>query len=283
MRLYYLLNGAATTYWGFLKPSFLDHAAAGTIVRAAMVDVDLMMSDWILNILPLAKSLGYSHNQIVEMAEHAFFMKYQMTSFDPATGMADIVLRNKQAFTTTYSGMPIATKGKLIVFGVALAIGILWSLFSDHKREWVIRPREPLWLMRYKEVVWYADLIAHTTPGNIYYQVCEAEGAKMTSHAQNIDDIGGKYDRFVFLGTFMDYLEGMFFWYWWDWWYWDVLYIGDLEHVGPNLYKLKKPFVDRFAPSPGSVKKVGSICGGVISLRNQMARKVVREDENKWL
>lgn len=283
MRLYYLLNGSATTHWGFIKPKFIDNTTARAVVTAAIVHIDVVMAEWIMNIAPMLKAAGYSPQQIGVMAEHAFFLKYQMTNFDPATGLAEIIPRVQRTFTTEHSGMPIAVKGKIIVFAAALAIGILWYLFSDHELEIQMRPRWPLWLVRYNEVVWYADCIAHTTPGNIYYQVCEAEGMKMTSHAQNIDDIGGKYDRFVFFGTFMDYLEGMFAWYWWDWWYWDVSYIGDLVHVGPNLYKLKKPFVDRNAPPPGRVRPVGSICYGVTSLRNQMARKIVKVPPQPWL
>ena len=270
MKLYYLLYGQAQVHRSFLKPKFTELSQARTVVEAAIVNIDLMMSDWILNIMPVLKAAGYSHNQCVVMSEHAFFMKYQVTSFDPATGMAEVVERARTAFTQTSTGQPIVISGKVIVFGVVLPGVVLWLLFAQHEDMLQIRPVRGLWLMGYNEVVWYADFVAHTTPGNFYYQVCEAEGMKMTSHLHNIEDPGGNYDRFVFFGTFMDYLEGWFYWHWWDWDFWDVVYIGDLVHVGPNLYKLKKPFVDKFAPKPGSIRPVDSACLGVKVLRRQI-------------
>ncbi len=272
MQLYYLLSGKAYRNWGLFEPDFKTLEEAKPIVEAKIVHFDVEMAEWILRLTPLLKAAGYSPHQIGEMAHHAFFLKYSVVAFDPKTALAEVVPRMATSFTTPESKQPVILTGKVIIFAAVLVTGVLWWLFSAHEETVTVKPWQGLWLMTYDNAVWWADCIAHTVPGSVFYQVCQIEGMRMSAHVKNIQDFENVFDRFVFLGTFYEKVQGRIFWHWYDWDFLDVSYIGRLDHVGPNLYKLKKPHRDPWALPPGTVKLIKDQCNPLRAFRDQMTK-----------
>lgn len=270
MRLYYFLEYSGERDWGLFEPDFVTLAVAEPTVRAGVKNFDVEMANWIMRLQPMWRAFGYSDIQGSKMAFHAFFSKFQVGGFDPATGLANIGPRAQQAFAQVPPGdAPILT-GRVIIFAVVLAIGVLWYLFATGAETFTKKQTRPLWLMRYGEVLWFADCVGHSLDGWLYYKRCSGPYEPMQAMIQNIEAREGKFDRFVFMGSMPHKIKGTVFWHWYNWDYWDGEYIGALERWGQNLYRLKTKDGDRFAPGRGFVAPAPTQCSAYAAWESEL-------------
>lgn len=248
MRLYYLLEQSGERDWGPFEPEFDYMSAAEIKVKARLVHFDEEMAKWMMRLRPMWRQFGIDDIQGAKMAFHAFFAKFQVSSFNPKTALAEVVPRAQRAFAQTPPGSPPIVSGKVIIFGAVIIAGVLWFLFAKGAKEYSMKPQVPTWLMRYENRFWFADCIARTKKGKLYYKRCSGPFDPIMAIIPKIEVREGYYDRWVFMGCLPYKLKGLIFWHWYNWDFWDVSYIGNLIRRGRNIYKLTKDNGDRFAP-----------------------------------
>jgi len=198
---------------------------------------------------PILRAAGYSEYQIGQMMEHAYFAKYQVVGFDPVTGLADVIARNRSAFMSKPDEPPVILTGMVIVFGVVIAVVIIWYLFSTHEETAEVEPPLDLYILTYKEKCWYAVAIAHTPEDKYHYEMAHWPGFTMSSRIQKIEAREGTYDRMVFLGTHFEKVFGKLFWHWYNWDYYDVEFVGFLTRKTETLFMLQEGYEDPFMPA----------------------------------
>jgi len=242
------------------EPRVVEHEAALVVVSADVVNLSEHIARWVMQGAPILRAAGYSEYQIGQMMEHAYFSKYQVVGFDPVTGLADVIARNRAAFSPGPDEPPQILTGKVIVFGTVIAIVIIWYLFSTHEETATIEPPETLWVMTYEEECWYADCIAHTPGDKYHYKRCFWPGFKMSSRIPKIQVPGGVHDRLVFLGTHFEKVFGKLFWHWYNWDFFDVDFVGFLTRKAENMYVLQEGYSDPYAPDKPWIASIEDHC-----------------------
>lgn len=272
MKLWHLRRGTGKRCWGLLEPAFIEHEAALVIVSADIVNFSEHMGTWIMQGAPILRAAGYSEVQIGQMMEHAYFAKYQVVGFNPVTGLADVIARNKSAFTSRPDEPPQILTGKVIVIGAVIAVIIIWYLFSTHEETATIEPPEPLWIVTYKEKAWYADCIAHTPRDKYHYKRCFWPPFTISSTIRGIEAREGTYDRLVFLGTHFEKVAGKLFWHWYNWDFFDVDFVGFLTQRAENLYMLKEGYSDTYAPEKPWIASIEDHCTSTTAWWGEMTK-----------
>lgn len=248
MKLYHLMSGTGKRNWGAFEPVRVTREIALPVCEAAIVNFSEAMGTWVMEIAPVLKAAGYSPEQIGMMAEHAFFAKYQVLGFDPATGLADVVLRTKSAFAPGPKDPPQILTGKVIVFAGVVVVVVVWYLFSSHEETAEVKPPLDLYIITYMENCWYAVCVAHTPGDKYHYELAFWPGFTMSSRIHKIEAREGTYDRMVFLGTHFEVVGGKVFWHWYNWDFFDVEFVGMLTRKTETLFVLQSGYEDPFAP-----------------------------------
>lgn len=248
MRLYHIRECTGKRCWGLFEPQVVQHEDAKVVVMASVVNFSEHMATWIMQAAPILKAAGYSPEQIGQMLEHAYFSKYQVVGFDSESGLADVIVRHRSAFTSPEPAPPKLVTGKVIVFATVIAVVIIWYLFSTHEETATISPPLDLYLVTYEEYCWYTVIIAHTPGDKYHYELAHWPGFFMSSRIPKMEAREGTYDRLVFLGTHFEKVFGRLFWHWYNWDFWDVDFVGFLTRKSETLFMLQEGYEDRFAP-----------------------------------
>lgn len=135
-----------------------------------------------------------------------------------------------------------------VVVVVAIASVVLVLVAPDWTEPYKWAPPCNLYLGVYEEQLWWVTLVSVSPTQRPYYKALAYEGSVINAHTYEYIAPPVVTDRFHFWGT-LDWRCWKIPWFRvYRTQYADTIFIGFLQRVSGNLFRLREPFVDHWAP-----------------------------------